>query len=138
MVIGILFWVLTALCSGLTIWWGGRAGRWGVAIFLAAVVATHYAMKEHQRWASPNLALFLVDTSQFIALCVLAFRSGRYWPIWSAGFQLLAALTSVAILIDSNAAPRLYRALETVWALPMLLTMAAGTWIDAKADRRRP
>ena len=138
MTIGHLFWALTFLCCGITVTVGGRTGRWGVAMFLCAVVATHFAMRVHRGWASANGALFLVDLGHFLALYILAFSSKRYWPIWSAGFQLLAVLTSVAILLDNGTPPRLYRALENLWSLPMLITMAVGAWIDARAQRPEP
>lgn len=93
-------------------------------------------MISHDGWADTNEELLAVDLGHFLALYVLAVRSKKYWPIWSAGFQLLAVLTSVATLIDPSVLPKMYRGLEAFWAVPMLITMALGVGLDRKPARK--
>jgi hypothetical protein len=76
-----------------------------------------------------------MDTLYLLSLYVLAIRSRRYWPIWSAGFQLLSVLTSVATIIDPTTPRLLYRAIETCWSIPIFATMTAGIILDRRASR---
>jgi hypothetical protein len=84
-------------------------------------------------WSQTNYPLFVVDGIYLAALYALAVLSRRFWPIWSAGFQLLSVLTHVATLLDPFTPPQLYRALESFWALPILITMVIGVSLDRRA-----
>jgi hypothetical protein len=127
-VISYLF--IVACCSYAAII-GGATERWATFIFLSAALLTSLA-SWHTLWARSDWPMAIIDFYCFLALYVLAVKSGRYWPIWSAGFQLLSVLTHVAVFLDPSSGPKAYRAMETVWALPALLSMVIG----AHADRR--
>lgn len=140
MVMFYLFWILTVACWVYALRCGGLTARWGFVLFVLGVVATMFAQGLADRqglepiWTGVNLPLFLVDFLYLVGLYVLALKSDRYWPIWSAGFQLVSVLTHLGPLIDPETRPTLYRGLESVWVLPILLTMIIGI---AK-DRRHP
>jgi len=133
MAIALLFWAALCLCCVYACVFGGKAGRCGAALFLLAVLGTVVATWPNSGWRHTNFPLFMVDSIYLAGLYVLAVRSGRFWPIWSAGFQLLAVLTHVGTMIDPFTKPQLYRALESFWALPILVTMVIGVSLDRKA-----
>jgi len=60
----------------------------------------------------------------------LACNSGRYWPIWATGFQIVAVATHFASLWIPDIVPIAYQALLSFWSIPILGVMVAGTWLD--------
>jgi hypothetical protein len=133
--IPILFWTLTLVCCAHAAIVGGAAGRWGAALFVITAASSYLAEYVLGRppdvWGRANTILAIVDGTYLVGLYLLAQISRCYWPIWAAGFQLNSTLTHVAVLL-SPTEPRLYRALESVWAIPILLAMMIGI----EADRR--
>jgi hypothetical protein len=118
---------------------------WGFLLFSLATAGTVVSTdREHwqnlQTWSQINAPLLATDTLYFLGLYVLALTSKRNWPIWSAGFQLVCVASHFGPLLDPVPRPKLYRGLEAVWMLPMLITMVAGIWLDRQhmrhADRR--
>lgn len=124
--------VLTTAYAGL---FGGRAGIAGAAIFWAGSLLTVAVTETH--WASTEYGVMLVDLSCLLALVLLAFASNRCWPIWATGFQAVAVMTHITTLIAPGFWPRAYYFLVGAWALPVLLAMAFGTYLDHNADLRR-
>ncbi len=131
MAIALLYWVLTASCWLYALKRGGAPARWafisfmiGTAITMGAVVPPSEQLM--QPWRGINAALFLADTFVLICYVAIALTAKRYWPIWSAGFQLVCVLTHMGPLLDPHSPPKIYRALEAVWALPMMITMVLG------------
>lgn len=139
MLMFVLYWALALGCWAYAIRFGGRTALWGFALFVLAMIGTTISTDVVVRqslgttWTGVNAPLLLTDFLYFVGLYVLALRSRRYWPIWSAGFQLLCVLTHFGPMLDPATRPKLYRGLETVWIMPMILTMVIG--IDK--DRRR-
>lgn len=133
MVISLLFWSLSLICCGYAALRGGSVGRWAALMFVTAVAATMVTSGPSANWVGANLGLMLVDLAYFVGLYVLAVRTHRYWAIWCGGFQLLAFVASLAVVFEPTANPKLYRGLESVWAVPLLLVMARGLWLDRRA-----
>lgn len=135
MTIFILYWTLCFLCWGYALVFGGAAARWTFGLFVLASIATNYATPFHlgiENWDDLNIPLFITDTAYFIGLYALALCFRKYWLIWSAGLQLMCALTHFGPLVDGFSDPKVYRALESVWMIPMLITMAIGIAKDRR------
>jgi len=134
----VLYWVLSALCWVYSLRYGGPAGRWAFALFVCAMGGTYLAtalLGDLQTfWTGANLPLLITDTAYFLGLYVLALRSRAYWTIWAAGLQLMCMLTHFGPLVDRYSSPGLYRALETFWMMPMLVTMVLGIAKDRRAQ----
>lgn len=77
----------------------------------------------------PLLAIDLVCLFCFLAL---ALRSDRLWPLWAAGFQLVAVLIHLATVWEIDIAPKAYQALQQLWTIPMQLAMLSGIMADQK------
>lgn len=133
MAIASIFWILAVLSCSHAAVMGGAVGRWGAGLYLAGVFFSALVTIPGTTWAHTNVPLLIVDSAYLICLYALAIWSRRYWPIWSAGFQLLSVLTGVATIIDPTTPSQLYRAIETCWSIPIFATMTVGVVFDRRA-----
>lgn len=135
---GFIFALLLCVCYSSIV--GGRTGRIGSAIFVAATALTALATVYEPTWASTSYAVFAVDGGCLLALAALAVHSNRFWPIWALGFQTVAVATHLATIWVPDLLPKAYQALLAFWSIPILWVMVAGTrkdWNYQKADRQR-
>ena len=131
----ILYMAVLVLTTGYAGLFGGRAGITGAAILWAGSLLT--VAVSDTTWASTDYGVMLVDASCLGALVVLAFTSDRCWPIWATGFQIVAVLAHITTLVAPGFWPRAYYWLVGAWALPILLAMAFGTYLDRIEEMRR-
>ncbi|WP_394657627.1 hypothetical protein [uncultured Novosphingobium sp.] len=142
MIIWLLYWVITLAGWAFSLSRGGRPARWSFLFFsISSCLSMASTWPEADNalliWKNFNTILFFADATYFVNLTVLALVSHRHWPIYSAGFQLVCAMTHFGPLLDTDVSPKLYRGLETIWQLPMLVTMVVGIWLDRSADLSR-
>lgn len=135
-IIPILFWLLLLVCCGYAAAYGGRDGRWAAAMLVAASVLTVPATLLGQSFGRTELALFAVDFALLCGLYMLMLKSRAYWPIWMVGFHLVAVVTHLSTMIVPEFGWKIYRMLETVWALPVLISMLVGIAKDRTAEVR--
>jgi hypothetical protein len=126
------------LCVGYASAFGGRTGRTGSFIFIAATILTALGTLWNPTWASTSYAVFAVDSGCLLALAALAMHSNRFWPIWAVGFQTIAVATHIATIWMPDIVPKAYQALLSFWSIPILWVMVAGTRKDRKYERRQP
>ena len=74
----------------------------------------------------------LVDAGLLLYLVWLAMRSDRFWPLYAAGFQVVGTTIHVARFADPNIFHAAYAFAQVFWAYPVLLALAAGTWLEAR------
>ena len=129
--------ILLVLCCAYAVLRGRKDGRWAAGIAVSGAVLTHYANQVDGGWDQTRYTLMAVDTAIFIALFTLMANSRRYWPIWLTGFQLIEIVVHLATIVDPNFGPNLYRALESLWAIPKLISMVSGIFLDRRADSQR-
>lgn len=127
---GFIFALL--LCVVYASFVGGRTGRAGSVIFIAATAFSALAAMMNPTWASTSYALFAVDSGCLLALAALALHSNRFWPIWAVGFQTVAVATHLATIWIPDIVPKAYQAMLSFWSIPILWVMVAGT----RKDRR--
>jgi len=133
MIIGMLFWLLALLSCAYAAAFGGRDGRWAALLIILASVLTVPAAHLGRSWGQIELARMLVDTALLAGLYVLMLHSRRYWPIWMTGFHLIAVVTHFSTLLVPDYAPHFYRAMQSFWALPVLLSLLVGVTLDRRA-----
>lgn len=134
--IGLFFWMLTLAGCGYAALLGEREGRWAACLIISASVLTIPATRLGAHWARSELGVMSVDAALLAGLYVLSLRSRRYFPIWMAGFQLVAVATHLGTLVAPDFTPRIYRAMASVWAVPMTVCMVAGVAMDRRLTRR--
>lgn len=115
---------------------GGRTGRWGALIVLAATVLTVIAAVVGAKFDKIEPLLFLADVIVLCGMIALAMLSRRRWPIWASAMQLNCVAGHIAAAIAPVTVAKVYYVMETAWALPILLAMACGTALDRRSDRR--
>lgn len=129
----LLFWGLLFSCCGFAAAYGGQAGRQLSIAYLVAVIATIPASLIHPDWSDPQHAVLAVDLVLLFALARIALRSDRWFPIWFAGFHLVAVVSHLASLIATGFAAKVYFIFQSIWTLPMLLTLVIGVALDRHA-----
>lgn len=90
---------LTSLLLAAAIWrWGGSPERWLIAVFLATMVVPVYLA----RWFDAGTAIeigpyadyvMLLDMIAGVLFVGIALKANRNYPLWIAGFQLVAVGT---------------------------------------------
>lgn len=134
--IPLLFWLLMLTCCGYAIVFGGKDGRWASGMIVAAAILTIPALLIGRKWHEPEWALFLVDLALLAGFYALMLKSRRYWPIWMTGFHLVAVTSHLSALAAASYAREIYRAVETFWALPVLIVMLIGVAKDRSVAAR--
>lgn len=115
---------------------GGRTGRWGVACYLGATALTIVASIISMKFDTVDPLLFVADFSFLCGMIALALLSNRRWPIWASALQLNCVAAHVAAALAPVLVSRVYYAMETASAIPILIAMAGGTALDRRFERR--
>jgi hypothetical protein len=111
------------------LWRGGRDERLVASLCLIGTLGTVIAVSPmSMRYKGVEHGMALVDLAVLAGFVTVALTSQRFWPLWVAGFQLTTALGHGLKAIDSNLLPVAYGAALQVWAYPILIVLAVGTW----------
>ena len=116
---------LMSVCS-LAVWRGRDHERLAAGAYLAGWALTLLVFRargEDVRWA-----VLGVDAILFCFFLWLALRSARYWPLFAAGFQLLAVATHLARVLDSGVGGWPYLTAGLAWSYFAILAIGYGAW----------
>lgn len=125
---------LSATC-GFALVRGGPEVRHVATAMLIAVAATVLASAFGQHWHGPNWGVIAVDVAFLAILVAIALRSTRYWPIWAAASQLAGCLAHLPAIF-TQLPMKIYVTTQSLWAFPLLLSLAVGAWHDHRARVR--
>lgn len=98
---------LVSILLAVAIWrWGAGPERWLIVVFIATMVAPLYVVHlldlgnpANGPFAAAYVALDLLAAGMFVAI---ALHANRNYPLWIAGFQLVAIVAhAVKVLVDS-------------------------------------
>ena len=106
---------------------GGLLAGWALSLI-------SYERSLHTQWG-----IVAVDAGLLALLVWVALRSRRYWPLFAAGFHVLAMLTHLARALDPTFSGWTYMTAEMIWNYLVVLTVGYGAWSapsrqDANAD----
>ena len=134
----ILYEMILILCCAYALARGGAPERSAAAMMLAASLASFASLSQPfgASYLKVQVWVFVIDMLLLAGLFVLALASTRFWPLWLAGFQLLAVFAHLIRAIDHTALPRGYQFLISFEAYPMLLLVALGAWRHRKRLQR--
>lgn len=111
------------------LWRGGWDERMVASLCLIGTLATMLAVAPLSgRYQSVEGGMALVDLAVLAGFVTIALTSQRFWPLWVAGLQLTTALGHGLKALDSDLLPQAYGAALQVWAYPILIILAVGTW----------
>jgi len=136
--IAILFWSLCLSACAYALMLGGWEGRWTtitiILASLATLIANHWLRTYwfDLFWVDTNIAVLAIDLMTFAAMYVIAARSGRWWPIWVAAFQLNSVVAHLATVISPAFTALVYQGYEGLWAIPGQLVMVFGIYRDRR------
>ena len=134
---GIPPWIGIALgwiVCGAALWKGGWSERIVAAGFLLSWFADAI-LKDH-RFAGPQWPAFVSDTAFFLLILVVALRSGHYWPLFAAAFQLLEVVTHLASTVARHLSAWAYITANVIWTYLLLGSLAIGVWGHMRRDRQ--
>lgn len=123
------------------IWrWGGAPERWLIGIFLATMVLPMYViwMFDLGKKVVGNLpeTFVLVDGLAAVLFVAVALNANRNYPLWIAGFQLVAVGAYMVRVIVESASPLAYAILIIGPSYCQLLVLVAGFVRHVLRERR--
>lgn len=87
------------------------------------------------RFEQMDMGYLVIDGLVLIAMTALALVSGKWWPLWFAGAQLIAFLSHFVRLLATSYAPFAYALMMRAPSWIQLAILAIGTWFAVR-DRR--
>jgi hypothetical protein len=130
-----IFTAALAVAAGSAAWFGGRDERWAAFALVSAAVLTPILVQRN--YAGPEFGLVLVDGLLFAALLGIAMGSRAFWPLWAAGFQLVALAVHLASMIAPHMLPAAYATTLGLWAYPVLASLLVGSVVERHAAYHR-
>ncbi len=123
------------------IWrWGGGPERWLIGIFLATMVVPVYGVW----WFGLGAAevgpyapvLFAIETIAAVLFVAIALNANRNYPLWIAGFQLVAVVTHVVQSMADAVSPLAIAMLIIGPSYGQLLVLLGGSVRHWLRERR--
>lgn len=93
--------------------------------FAMSVIA---ASPSDSRFAEPEVGIFIVDLIMLSAFVMLALHAERYWTLWVCSMQVIQVLSHIPKMIIPELLPQAYFVIAAIWAYPMLIVLAVGTY----------
>ena len=113
--------------------WGGRDERFAAGAFVAATLASR--VLDAGNFQHVQISILVVDMVLLGSLIVLALGSDRFWPMWAAAFQLVGTTVHIASMAETNDFAGAYAVGLIFWTYPVLISLMAGTWLEARYRR---
>lgn len=108
---------------------GGKPERFAITAQLIALLLSLTAISFRAIPAKGlPIGLALVDFALALALGLLALRANRIWPIVLAGMQVATVFAHLAKLLSFPMPAAGYVIFVQLWAWPMLILTAVGTY----------
>lgn len=111
---------------GLAVWRGRDDERLAAAGNLASWALTLVVFRARSQ--DTQWSVLAVDLALFSLYLWIALRSQRHWPLFTAGFALLAIMTHMARALDAGVSGWAYLTAALVWSYLGLFTIGYGAW----------
>lgn len=132
--------LIAFLLAGAVWRWGGAPERWLIAVFLATMVLPTYAVWWLFAGSSidgPILqARSLIDVIATVMFIGIALRANRNYPLWIAGFQLVALGAYMVKMVTLGVSPLALAILIIGPSYCQLLLLIAGFVRHVRRERR--
>jgi len=108
---------------------GGPPERRAVMIFVLGIILTIIAASSSEhRFAQPEVGILITDLAMLSAFVVLALKAERYWTLWICSMQVIQVLSHIPMIVIPELLPQAYFVIAAIWAYPMLIVLAIGTY----------
>lgn len=125
-----LVWAVTVIVvCALAVLRGRRDEQLAAGVMLAAWALT---MVVARGFMNLEWGILLVDFAALVGFVWIALRSDRYWPMFAAGFHLLAVVTHIARAADRAVGGWAYFTAELVWGYLLAFAIGYGAWTARK------
>jgi len=132
---------LASLLLAGAVWrWGGAPERWLIGVFLATMVVPVYIARglglsatDIGPWATMVISLDLMAAALFVGI---ALNANRNYPLWIAGFQVVAVAAHLVKALVHEVSPLAYAILVIGPSYCQLLLLIAGFARHALRQRR--
>ena len=133
----LVFQALLVICCSYALIRGGRPERFAVIILLIGFFLTiAVAAPVSERFSHVEMRILLVDTAMLASFFYLALHAERFWTLWLCAMQSIQVLTHLPIIVIPELLPQAYGAVAAIWAYPMLIVLAIGTYRHQQRLRR--
>jgi hypothetical protein len=122
-------------CLGLVVVFGGWPERAGAIITAVGTIAT--SLVAVTVWTDLETGVMLVDMVVLAGFWWIALTSNRFWPYWVTGWQLIAVLVHLQMVVFANVVPTVYGYVSMYLAYPMVLLMIVAT-VRHRLSEARP
>ena len=127
------FITLAVCCCAITAVNGGRSGRHAAAMAISTIlIGRAIGMVDLTFATSPGFKVAL-DGTLLAGFYNVMLNSRRHWPIWITGFQINGVVAHLTTWLVGDYTPAVYRGLESVWGIPIMVVMALGATLDNRA-----
>lgn len=132
---------LTSLLLAAAIWrWGGAPERWLIGVYLATMVLPSYPAQwlglRAMEVGPAAIVSALIDLVAAAAFIGIALQANRNYPLWIAGFQLVALGAHLAHGLIQGVSPLAIALLVVGPSYCQLLLLAAGFIRHTRRERR--
>jgi hypothetical protein len=122
--------------AGMAWKWGGLDEKLAAFGFVLAALATNLA--NANSYARTETGILVIDFALLLGLIIIALRSDRFWPMWAAGFQIVAVMVHIASMIETGDFAWAYAVGLIFWTYPVLIALGVGTWLEGRHRRSAP
>lgn len=95
---------------------------------IGCLVATLASRLFRSQYGSLEVGVLIVDLALFMLFLAIALRSTRFWPLWVAGFHLVAVGAHGMRAIKADLIPTAYAVAAQFWSYPVLLCIGIAVW----------
>lgn len=112
---------------------GGPDERQASGVMLAAWAVSMVVGRSG--YTQTEWGILAIDVTALVGFTVIALRSDRYWPLFAAGFHLLAILTHLARGVDDTVATWAYFTAQIMWGYLLAGSIGYGALTTPRAPR---
>lgn len=132
MIVALAYWVFLTSVIVVFVTRGGPDGRLFTFACIIASTLTYFANAQFG-FNSSRFHVLAIDSALLAIVTILAMRSRSYWPMWFAGFHMIAVATRLAQFVFPASIPGIYGNTAGFWALPALGVAVFGVLLDRRA-----
>jgi hypothetical protein len=114
------------IVCGLAAWRGRDLERLSAGAYLAAWALSLVVFRTGT--GETQWAIMIIDAALFAIFVGVALKTARYWPLFSAAFQLLAVATHIARALDAAVSGWAYQTAGIIWGYLAIAAIGYGSW----------